>query len=246
MILQACLNGVRPTFFHPRLPTTPDAIVADAVEAVGAGAHEIHLHVRDEAGAETLSPDAVDRIFAVLRARLPGTSVGISTGDWIEKDDDRRLGMIADWRMVPDYASVNLSERDAPAVFEWLARRGVAVEAGLGSIDDARRLVALGLAARSLRILVELDDAGVSVEAAQRTADTILAVLAEAGISKPLLIHGAGQTVWSFVERAARERYSTRVGLEDGATMPDGTVASSNADLVAAAAALITRSTSLR
>ena len=46
-------------------------------------------------------------------------------------------------------------------------------------------------------------------------------------------------TVWPFVERCAREGYSTRVGLEDGRDLPDGSPAGSNADLVAAAVALM-------
>ena len=48
--------------------------------------------------------------MAAIRAAIPGTLVGISTGAWIERDDDRRLAHMAAWRELPDYASVNLSE----------------------------------------------------------------------------------------------------------------------------------------
>jgi hypothetical protein len=37
VIVQACLNGSRDAAFHPAVPTTPDAIVADAAAAVRAG-----------------------------------------------------------------------------------------------------------------------------------------------------------------------------------------------------------------
>ena len=87
--------------------------MADAVAAIAAGAHRIHLHVRDVQGRETLAPATVNSLMSRLRAALPGTLIGISTGAWIEHDDDRRLACIAGWREPPDYTSVNLSEPGA-------------------------------------------------------------------------------------------------------------------------------------
>jgi uncharacterized protein (DUF849 family) len=49
------------------------------------------------------------------------------------------------------------------------------------------------------------------------------------------LLHGFNETTWPFIERAVREGYSVRIGLEDTDRMPDGSVADSNADLVRAA-----------
>ena len=156
MIVQACLNGARPRDYHPRLPVTPAALAEDAAEAVTAGAAEIHLHVRGPDGAESLAPEAVDATVAALRARLPGTLVGVSTGAWIERDEDRRLALIDGWGELPDYASVNISEPGAPAVIERLRRRGIGVEAGLASAADAERLVRLGLAPLAFRVLIEI------------------------------------------------------------------------------------------
>lgn len=237
MIVQACLNGARPPLYHPRLPTAPAALAADAAAAVAAGAAEIHLHVRAADGSETLAPDAVDATIAAVRARLPGTLVGVSTGDWIERDDDRRLAAIDAWRILPDYASVNLGEPGAPAVIERLHRRGIGIEAGLASAADAERLHRLGLAPLALRILVEIGEQDGAQ--AMVAADATLAALCAAAIAKPILLHGFDDTVWRFVARAARDVYSTRVGLEDGAALPDGTPAAGNADLVAAAVALM-------
>jgi uncharacterized protein (DUF849 family) len=239
MIIQACLNGARPRDYHPRLPVTIDAIAEDAVDAVAAGAAELHLHVRGPDGAESLTPEAVDATVAALRTRLPGTLIGISTGAWIEQNDDRRLALIAGWRELPDHASVNLGEAGAPAVIERLRRRGVGVEAGLASAADAERLVRLGLGPLTLRILIEIEEQ--TLDKAMTAADAVLAVLARAGLRKPVLLHGFDATVWPFVERAARQGFSTRVGLEDGSTLPDGTNAPSNAALVAAAAAMMRR-----
>jgi uncharacterized protein (DUF849 family) len=239
MIVQACLNGARMPGFHPRLPVTAEAIAGDAVEAIAAGAAELHIHVRGPGGAETLEPDAVDATLAALRMRLPGTMIGISTGEWIEQDDDRRLKLIAQWRELPDYASVNLGEKGAPAVIEALHRRGIGIEAGLARAADAERLVALGPVGRSLRMLIEIGQQ--PLDEAMAEADAILAVLARAGLRKPVLLHGLDATVWPFVERAAREGFSTRVGLEDGQALPSGKTAPDNAALVAAGAEIMRR-----
>ena len=237
MIVQACLNGARPPRYHPRLPVTVDAIVAEAVEAVAAGAAELHVHVRGPDGRESLAPEAVDGTVAALRAQLPGTSMGVSTGAWIEQDEDRRLAMIAGWSALPDYASVNLREPGAPAVIEMLRRRGIGVEAGLASAADAERLVTLGLAPLALRILIEIEEQ--APDEAMAATDAILTALAPSGIGKPVLLHGVDRMMWPFVERAVRQGFSTRVGLEDGATLPDGSTAASNAALVAAAVAIL-------
>jgi uncharacterized protein (DUF849 family) len=233
MIVQACLNGTRAPDYHPRLPVSTEALTADGWAAVQAGAAELHLHVRDPRGAESLAPEHVDATIAALRARWPGTLIGISTGSWIEGEDDRRLAMIDGWRKLPDHASVNLNEPGAPAVIERLARRGIGIEAGLASVADAERLMRLGLCRLCLRVLVEIEEQ--ALDEAMSVADRILGVLAPAELSKPILLHGFDVTVWPFVERAVREGFSTRVGLEDGSTLPDGSVASSNAELVRAA-----------
>jgi len=75
--------------------------------------------------------------------------------------------------------------------------------------------------------------------AAWTVAKRIKAVLDRARLRRPLLLHGRDATVWSLVERAAEQRLSTRVRLEDGGLLPDGTTAPANAVLVAAAVALV-------
>jgi uncharacterized protein (DUF849 family) len=236
MIIQACLNGARPVGYHPRLPADPDAIAADAAAVVRAGANELHIHIRRPDGTETLAPDIVGPTLRAVRRRAPGTAVGISTGAWIERDADRTLTCIGRWTERPDYASVNLSEPGAPAVIERLLRLGIGVEAGLSSVADARRYLALGFDALSLRVLMEINEQ--DPIAAETVTDGILGVLAAAPVTKPILLHGFDATVWPFVRRAFREGFSTRVGLEDGTSLPDGSSAATNADIVAAAVEL--------
>jgi len=233
MIVQACLNGARPVSFHPALPVTAPAIVAEAVAAIAAGAAEIHVHPRGADGRESLAPEVIDGTVKALRAALPGTLIGVSTGDWIERDDERRLAFIDAWRSPPDYASVNLREEAAPRVIERLLKRGIGVEAGIATAADAERFVALPTAHRVLRVLIEIAEQDWEAAAAQ--ADAIDDVLRRAFLDRPVLLHGFDAMMWPFVERAGERRRSTRVGLEDGANLPDGTLAKDNAELVTAA-----------
>lgn len=234
MIVQACINGARPRDFHPRLPLTADAMAADAAACVAAGAAELHIHPRGSDGRESLA--AVDETVLAVRKSCPGTLVGVSTGAWIENDEALTRAAIAGWRELPDYASVNLSEPDAPSVMELLRQRGVGIEAGLATTADARRFVGLAGCERVLRILIEIDIAELPLAMAE--ADGIAAVLQGAGTRRSILLHGVDATVWPFVKRARRERWSTRVGLEDGSTLADGSLATDNAQIVAAAVAM--------
>jgi uncharacterized protein (DUF849 family) len=236
MIVQACLNGARAASFHPALPVTPDAIARDAVAAVAAGAAELHIHARDEAGRETLRPEIVDITIEKLRRACPGTLIGISSGEWIEKDDSRRRDFIRNWSVLPDYASVNLNEADCAAVIEHLEKRGIGIEAGIWTATDAARCLDLSLTARALRLLFEI------MQQEQGTALAELAAIEKrlggAARRKSVLLHGMDKTVWTFITAAFARGYSTRIGFEDTCALPDGRLAPSNAALVAAAVEL--------
>jgi len=233
MIVQACLNGDHPASYHPNLPVTIDALVDDGRQVIDAGASELHIHIRDQNGLESLHPDRVDATIRALRAQLPGTLIGISTGAWIEKDDDRLLALIDTWKASPDYVSVNLGEKVAPALFEKLHRLGIGIEAGLAQAEDAARLLKLGLAPFALRILVEAGEQ--DPDRAQAVADEILMVLRGSDAQKPILLHGTNASAWPLLRRAIESGFSTRIGLEDVSTLPDGSAAESNAELVTAA-----------
>lgn len=64
-------------------------------------------------------------------------------------------------------------------------------------------------------------------------------VLANAGLQRPILLHGFDATGWHFVRLARAHGFSTRVGLEDGCLLPDDRMTAGNADLVAAAVAIL-------
>lgn len=234
MIVQACLNGAREPDFHSKLPLTPQAMAADGIACVQAGAAELHIHPRGANLAESLA--AVDSTTAAVRAACPGTLIGVSTGAWIENNVQRTRDCISNWSVLPDYASVNLSEDDAPEVMNILRSKGVGIEAGLATVADAERFVALAGHSRVFRILIEIEEQ--ELEAAFAIADGIAAVLSRAGATRSILLHGFDTTVWDFVQLARKRNWSTRIGLEDCRHMPDGSLAPDNAALVAKAVAI--------
>lgn len=234
MIVQACINGARIEGYHPSLPLTKSAMLSDAVECVASGASELHIHPRDLNGKESLA--YVDELVRGIRSVCPGTLMGVSTGAWIENDINLTRDRIIAWSSIPDYASVNLSEPDAPTIFSILEQKGIGIEAGIATVEDAKRFVTLPQRDKVFRVLIEIEEQELS------QADVMLkgieAVLDEADIQRPILLHGFDATVWHFVREAREKRWSTRVGLEDGCELEDRSTAWSNAQLVASAIAI--------
>ena len=237
MMLQACLNGGRARSEAAGVPVTPAELSADAAAVRVAGADALHLHPRARSGAESLTPDAVGDCLLAVRAAVPGMPVGVGTGAWIEPGLHARLDLIRHWHVLPDYASVNLSEDDAPENMEILLSKGIGIEAGISDEEDAERFVTLPFATQCLRVLLEMT----SEDPAEATETYRLArsVLQRAKITLPILLHGTGNSVWPMVALAKAEGHDTRVGFEDGMTLPDGSRAETNVQIVGAAIRLL-------
>nr|WP_027141294.1 3-keto-5-aminohexanoate cleavage protein [Pseudofrankia saprophytica] len=242
--IKACLNGGRGRSEHAAVPVTPTELAVAAAGAAAAGAEAVHLHPRDEAGAESLAAVDIGAAVRAVRQRCPGTQVGVSTGLWIAGGDPKvRLAAVGTWARLPvperpGFASVNVSEPGFEAVVESLLASGIEVEAGVWSVADADALAASGLAGRCVRLLVEIID--VPAADAENAATAVLARLDALGVPGPRLLHGEGEATWPLVALAGRLGLATRIGLEDTVTDPAGRPAADNASLVRAALALWT------
>jgi uncharacterized protein (DUF849 family) len=234
MLLQATLNGDLTKADHPALPVSSDELAVDARACVAAGARAIHMHPRDEDGRERLHADVVDAVASAVKAAA-GVPVGVSTGEWIEPDLDRRIALIREWR-VPDYASVNVSEAGSFEVMRACLAAGVGIEAGVWTVEDAERLATSELAERVLRIMIE--PVAVRERGAVTLVSDIHAVLDHHHLQAPRLQHGDGEATWVLVSDAVRRGIDTRIGLEDTLHEPDGSLTIGNAALVQAAVRL--------
>lgn len=231
MIVQACLNGTRTKAFHPQVPITLNEVIKDARACVRSGAAEIHVHPRNRQGDECLA--AVPLWLPALRQALPGTLIGVSTGQWITGSAIKTHEIIAAWQHRPDHASVNLCEDKAADIMNLLHARGIGIEAGLAKPEDAERLIALAGAEKALRILIEVE--AESRDQALALAEDMISLILEADLSLPILIHSFESTAWDFVHLAGLRGFSTRIGFEDVKTLPSGQIAANNAELVSAA-----------
>lgn len=239
MLVKACVNGARTLEEHPALSAEPDDMAADCVEAIMAGAGAIHVHPKEEHGQESLVAADVDRWVKVLRYRCPGTPIGVTTGEWAMPDLADRLREIEKWQELPDFASVNWHEDGADEVAVKLISRGIGVEAGIWHREGLQAWAASPVRSQCLRVLVEVQD--MAPDEARKNAKTLVRSVLELEPEIPVLLHGEERSTWAAIELAGELRVDTRAGLEDCLTLPDGSVASGNADLIRAAMRIMSK-----
>ena len=197
----------------------------------------MHVHAFDDSGRETLKGDACARVLRAIRALCPETPVSLTTSATIVGDPGARLRLVEAWEELPNLCTLNQGEAGIAELCELLLSRGVSLEAGLLTTDDARAFVRSGLADRCRRVLIEpleLDPA-VAIDNAARMEEIVVA----AGIALEQVHHGYGVACWAVNHRALVRGHGIRTGLEDVTVLPDGSSARDNTDLVRAAAALI-------
>ena len=231
MLIEAALNGGRTREENSAVPITADELAASASEAVAAGAGALHFHVRGQDGRESVAPDDVAAAVSAVRHAVPSTPLGVSTGAWILHNVLGRYEAVSAWQVLPDFASVNFKEEGATELAQLLLSRGIGIEAGFSDMAGAQVLVASGLALRCLRVLVEPFEQ--DTKSFLVTLEALEAVLDRARITLPRLLHGMDRVVWDAIDLAAARGYDTRIGFEDTLTLPDASLAGSNAALVA-------------
>jgi uncharacterized protein (DUF849 family) len=241
VFLQAALNGDR---IHPAAPRNPTAIAEAARAAVDAGAQSVHVHAFDDAGRETLEGAACAKVLRAIRSLCPESPISLTTSAAIVGEPRERFRIVEAWEEMPDLVTANQGEPGIVELCELLLSRGVGIEAGLLSIEDARAFVRSGLAGRCRRVLIEPLDANphAAVQHAAKMEDLVMS----AGITLPQVHHGYGIACWAVNQRGLERGHGIRTGLEDITLLPDGKQARDNADLVAAAVRLIRAHEDLR
>jgi uncharacterized protein (DUF849 family) len=242
-LLEACLNGSRAPSEHPALPVTSSAIAEEAARAVQSGADALHIHPKDGHGADTLDPVAVAELIYVVKAAVPRVAVGLTTGAWAASEPRDRMALVRSWTVLPDFASVNWHEPGAVELAEMLLRIGIGVEAGLWNRSAVASWRTWSRRRSCLRVLLEVLDAP-GADAAVSEAEALVAAVgdeaSEDGSDGPrILLHGEDASAWPLLEKAAREGFAARIGLEDVLVLPDGEPADGNAQLVRTARALM-------
>ncbi|MES2960623.1 MAG: 3-keto-5-aminohexanoate cleavage protein [Pseudomonadota bacterium] len=110
---------------NPAVPITPAEQIESTHAAFEAGATLVHLHVRNDDGTPTSSPERFEQVMSGIRRHCPGIIVQFSTGG--RSGAGRERG--AHLALKPDMGSlatgsVNFPTRvydNAPDLVEWLA-----------------------------------------------------------------------------------------------------------------------------
>ncbi|MFZ1992789.1 MAG: 3-keto-5-aminohexanoate cleavage protein [Solirubrobacteraceae bacterium] len=226
----ACLNGGRTRAEHPVVPLSPAELAADASAVQAAGAFAVHVHPTDRHGLQTMEAKACDAVVAAIRAAAPRLPIGFSTSAAINPDPFARAAAMSAWRQRPDFVSVNVSELGWTGIARAALHAGIAIEAGLAVAADAEELRRSPFAHQILRALIEVDG---GADDARAIAEAIPPAVAQ-------LWHGSGARTWEVISAAGAAGVDVRVGLEDVLTLPDGSTATDNAEIVSAAVALLT------
>lgn len=230
MLIKIALNGARPKSQNNIIPQSLFEIESEVKLLYENGNTVFHIHCYDENGNESLNPKDVDALVTLVKSISPEIQIGISSGDWIEPDLEKRMKYISDWKFVPDFISVNMIEDDAIKISKLLIAKGVKIEAGLNEKKAAELFVESDLVDDCLRVLIEPEPEEFSL--ALKTIIEIEQVLNIAGLKIPRLLHGFNSVAWDVLREAKRRGYDSRIGMEDTIYLENGEMVNSNLDLI--------------
>lgn len=258
VIVSCALTGVLANRAQcPAIPYTPVEIAEEARRAWEAGAHVVHIHAREDDGSPSWRPEVFAAIRDEVAARCP-IILNFSTGS-LDDDTSLQERMLAEVR--PHVAALNMgtmnyakySERRKDFVFDLIfpnpfskikrllaAMNAAGVKPELECFDTGHTasiapLMDMGLLRGPLEISFIMGVLGglpTSVEALQ-----LQAMQVPAGSTWQVI--GIGRIQWRMVAAALVLGGNVRVGLEDNFYLPDGSMASSNGELVARAVRLV-------
>ncbi|HSR18417.1 MAG TPA: 3-keto-5-aminohexanoate cleavage protein [Ignavibacteriaceae bacterium] len=228
-MIKIALNGARPKTESRFIPNTPSEIKEDVQKLFHAGFTTFHVHIYDTSGKESLAYKDLAAVISRLRDISKQIKIGISTGDWIESDLNKRIDHIRSWKIIPDFASVNIVEENSIEIAEELIRKGIKIEAGLTDPESAEKFVKYGIVKDCIRILIEPQEQ--NLNEALITVEKIETILDSNNIRVKRLLHGFDDTAWGLINEAFKRDYATRIGLEDTIFLPSGKKATGNLEL---------------
>jgi 3-keto-5-aminohexanoate cleavage enzyme len=246
VVVTVAPNGGRKTKAdHPALPLTSDELARTAAECLERGASMIHVHVRDAEGRHSLDPEAyratIAQICEVVGDRLVLQITSESLGHY--SPAEQRAAVL---KTNPEAVSLALrelapeapDERDFCVFLSKLKQMRVWPQIILYTPAEAERLGAMvkqGLIPfDKLSVLYVLGRFSLTRTALPRDLLPFLAPDMPRFASWSVCAFGRRET--ACVTAAALLGGHARVGFENNLSLPDGARASSNADLVGAAA----------
>jgi 3-keto-5-aminohexanoate cleavage enzyme len=240
------------------IPYTPEEYAEEVRRARDAGAAMVHIHARTPEGVPSVAPADYRAITQAILAKTPDIIVNYSTG-WVGLPMAERVGHISQLR--PEIGALNMgsmnyarySSRRKAFVFNFVFENhfddivlllrtmqaaGVKPECecfDVGHVESVAPLLDLGVMAEPIQFSLIHGVLG-GIGATARNLAHMSSVV-PAGSTWGVIAVSREQ--WMMVAAAAALGGNVRVGFEDNFYLPSGEMASSNGELIAAAAKMV-------
>jgi uncharacterized protein (DUF849 family) len=242
----------------PGIPYTPEEYAKEVRRARDAGASMVHIHARTPDGTPTVAAEHYRAITQAILAETPDIIVNFSTG-WVGLPMAERVGHITELR--PEVGALNMGSMnyakyspkrkgfvfnfvfensfdDIVFLLQLMQEAAVKPECecfDVGHVESVEPLVDLGVLSPPIQFsLIHGVLGGISATARNLAH---MASVVPAGSTWGVIAISRDQ--WTMVGAAAALGGNVRVGFEDNFYLPSGEMASSNGDLVDAAAQIV-------
>ena len=246
-ILMCAPNGARKTKAdHPELPIAAGELANCAESILDAGASLIHVHVRNTEGEHSLDVDEYRRVLAAIQARVGDSLVAqVTTEACGIYSKYEQMAMVRDLK--PEAISIALreicpdaaAEGEAAEFYAWLYQENVMAQHILYSPEEVERfqlLRARGVIPDSKPFVLFV----LGRYTSDLTGDVsqLARFIEAASVEMIWSVCCFGATEHEAVAIAARVGGHARVGFENNLELPNGSIADTNASLIANAVAI--------
>lgn len=225
---------------QPHLPLTPAEIAQSGIEAVRAGAAMLHLHVRDEKGNPTCSPQVFKQSIQLIRQK-ENPILQVSTGGAIGDTEEDRIRVLD---CMPDMASLSTGsvnfgkevflnplpfiEKLAKAMLEKNIKPEMEIF-DVAMLETGLKLMDKGLVKSPAHFQFVLGVPG-ALSASERNLKFLLDLLPP---DATWSVSAISRFQFPMMELAIEWGGHARVGFEDNIYLEKGVLAKTNAELVA-------------
>lgn len=225
---------------HPQLPVNLAQIVDCAEKCWQAGAHEIHLHVRDDEGRHSLSADTYRRTMDAIGDRVPNMDIQVTTEAAGRYDVAEQFALLQDLK--PRAASIaireSMREPDLVApLYAFATEAQIKVQHILYDLDDLaqlrRQFDEAAIPAHMRDVLLVFG--AYSPERLAQPEEVEPFVQALGDDFPNWTICAFGQHENAVAQEAIRLGGHIRIGFENNIQRPDGSLATDNAENIALA-----------
>ena len=249
VMIMVAPNGARRTKAdHAALPMTAQEIAADAVRCRAAGASVIHMHVRDDAGGHVLDAERYLRATEAVSAATNGDMVVQITTEAVgmygpeeQMDVVREVNPVSVSVALRELAPDDSHAQVLRSFCVWMQVNRIAPQFILYDAGDVERFFALrdadAIPYTHPFLLFALGRYAVDQKSIPDDLEPFLGALGKRDV--PWAICAFGKNELACAEAAVRAGGHLRIGFENNLHMPDGTMAGSNADLIAATADMV-------